>query len=433
MLRILRPNDPTDVQVVAKLMDRSSNETAVEPRVREILQAVHENGDEALLALTKKFDGVSLSPDELKVTEREIEAAAEALEPTAKAAIDAARVRIEAFHQHEIRESWQVKQQDGTRFGQLVRPLEAVGIYVPGGEAPYPSTVLMNAVPAVLAGVSRIVAVTPPRRDGSIHRSVLFAAALCGIKEIYRIGGAQAIAALAYGTATIPKVDKIVGPGNVYVNVAKRLVFGEVAIDSLAGPSEIAVLADGDANPAYIAADLLSQAEHDALVTAFLVTPSHSLAEEVNGQIDRQIGDLSRKEVISVSLEGRGAILVVDDLEEGIALVNRIAPEHLEVMVDPSLDVLPRLRNAGMILFGEYSPVPLCDYGAGPNHVLPTGGTARFSSPLGVADFVKRTNFLHATEEGLEAIADQVETLAGIEGFTAHAATVKVRREAADG
>ena len=428
MLRILSTNDPTSEKVIERLIDRASDERAVEPRVREILEAVREKGDEALLAFTNEFDGVSLSPDELQVTQREMQAAAEAVEPTVKEAIDAARARIEAFHRHEIRQSWQVQEEDGTTFGQLVRPLEAVGIYVPGGEAPYPSTVLMNAVPAVLAGVSRIVAVTPPRRDGSIHPSVLFAAALCGVKEIYRIGGAQAIGALAYGTATIPRVDKIVGPGNLYVNVAKRLVFGEVAIDSLAGPSEIVVLADGGANPAYIAADLLSQAEHDPMATAFLVTPSQSLAEAVNAAIQWQIEDLSRKEVIAASVEGRGAILIVDDLEEGIALVNRIAPEHLEVMVDNWLDVLPRLRNAGMILVGEYSPVPLCDYGAGPNHVLPTGGTARFSSPLGVADFVKRTNFLHATEEGLEAIADQVGTLAELEGFTAHAAAVKIRR-----
>ena len=433
MLRILRPNDPTDAQVVTRLMDRLSDETAVEPRVREILQAVREQGDEALLALTKKFDGVTLSPDELKVTGREIEAAAEAMEPTAKEAIESAKSRIEAFHQHEMRQSWQVQEEDGTTFGQLVRPLEVVGIYVPGGEAPYPSTVLMNAVPAVLAGVTRVVAVTPPRRDGSIHPSVLFAAALCGIKEIYRIGGAQAIGALAYGTATIPRVDKIVGPGNVYVNVAKRLVFGEVAIDSLAGPSEIVVLADADANPAYIAADLLSQAEHDPLATAFLVTPSQSLAEAVNAAIDRQIADLSRKEVITASLEGRGAILIVDDLEKGIALVNRIAPEHLEVMVDDSRGLLPQLRNAGMILLGEYSPVPLCDYGAGPNHVLPTGGTARFSSPLSVNDFVKHTNYLAASKDTLQTLAEQVGTLAELEGFTAHAAAVKLRTGGANG
>ncbi len=428
MLRILRPNDPTDTQVVARLIDRSSDETAVEPRVREILQAVRENGDEALLAFTKEFDGVTLSPDELKVTEWEIEAAAEVLEPKAKAAIEAAKARIEAFHQYEIQQSWHVQEEDGTTFGQLARPLEAVGIYVPGGEAPYPSTVLMNAVPAVLAGVPRLILVTPPGKDGRVNRTVLFAATTCGIEEIYKIGGAQAIAALAYGTATIPKVDKIIGPGNVYVNVAKRLVFGEVAIDSLAGPSEIVVLAEEEANPATIAADLLSQAEHDPLATAFLVTSSQSLANAANAAIDRQIAGLSREDVIAASLEGRGAILIVDDLEEGIALVNRIAPEHLEVMVKDSQSLLPQLRHAGMILLGEDSPVAICDYGAGPNHVLPTGGTARFASPLGVTDFVKRTNFLHATKEGFEALADQVETLAEIEGFTAHAAAVKVRR-----
>jgi len=432
MLRILSTNDPASENVIARLIDRASDERAVEPRVREILEAVREKGDGALLAFTKEFDGVTLLPDELKVAEREIEAAAEAVDPTAKAAIAAAKARIEAFHRHEIRQSWHV-QQDGTTFGQLVRPLEVVGVYVPGGEASYPSTVLMNAVPAVLAGVERIPMITPPKKDGRVDPTVLFAAALCGINEIYRVGGAQAIAALAYGTATVPKVDKIVGPGSAYVNVAKRLVFGDVAIDSLAGPSEIVVLADGDASPATIAADLLSQAEHDALATACLVTPSQSLAEAVNAEIDRQIADLKRKDVIAACLEGRGAILIVDDLEEGIALINRIAPEHLEVMVDYWLDVLPRLRNAGMILLGEYSPVPLCDYGAGPNHVLPTSGTARFASPLGVADFTKRMNYLHATREGFGALADQVETLAEHEGFTAHAAAVRIRRGANDG
>ena len=432
MLRILSTSDPTSENVIARLIDRVSDERAVEPRVREILEAVREKGDEALFAFTKKFDGVTLSPDELKVTEREIEAAAEAVDPTVKAAIELAKARIEAFHRHEIRESWQVKQRDGTTFGQLVRPLETVGIYVPGGEAPYPSTVLMNAVPAVLAGVPRLILVTPSGKDGWVNSAVLFAAATCGIEEIYRVGGAQAIAALAYGTAAIPKVDKIAGPGNVYVNVAKRLVFGDVAIDSLAGPSEIVVLAEAEADPATIAADLLSQAEHDAQASAFLVTPSQSLAEAVNEQIDQQMADLDRKDVIAACLEGRGAIFIVDDLVEGVALVNRIAPEHLEVMVKDPQSLLPKLRNAGMILLGEHTPVAICDYGAGPNHVLPTGGTARFASPLGVDDFVKRTNYLHATKEGFEALTDQVETLARVEGFTAHAATVKIRRGAND-
>ncbi len=432
MLRILSTNDPTSENEIDRLIDRVSDERAVEARVREILEVVKEKGDEALLDYTRRFDGASLTTGELKVSSNEIEESTTTVEPDVKAAIESAKARIEAFHQHEIRQSWQV-QQDGATFGQLVRPLEAVGIYAPGGEAPYPSTVLMNAVPAVLAGVRRPILVTPPGRDGRVNRDVLFAATTCGIEEIYKIGGAQAIAALAYGTATIPKVDKIVGPGNAYVNVAKRSVYGDVAIDFLAGPSEIVVLAEEEANPATIAADLLSQAEHDPLATAFLVTPSQSLAEAVNAAIDRQIADLSRKDVIAACLEGRGAIIIVDDLEEGIALVNRIAPEHLEVMVEDSQRLLPQLRHAGMILLGEYTPVSICDYGAGPNHVLPTGGTARFASPLGVSDFVKHTNFLHATKEGFEALADQVETLAGIEGFTAHAAAAKIRREANDG
>ena len=429
MLRILSTDDPTSEKAIARLIDRVSDERAVEQRVREILAAVREKGDEALLDYTRRFDGVSLTTGKLKVTEWEIEAAAKALEPAVSLAIAAAKARIGAFHQHEIRQSWQVKQQDGTTFGQLVRPLEAVGIYVP---AEYPSTVLMNAVPARLAGVKRVVMVTPPGKDGRVNPAALFAATTCGIVEIYKIGGAQAIAALAYGTATIPKVDKIVGPGSAYVNVAKRLVFGEVAIDSLAGPSEIVVLAEAEAEPTTIAADLLSQAEHDPLATVILVTPSQSLAEAVNTAIDRQIAGLSRKDVIAASLKSRGAIFIVDDLEEGIGLVHRIAPEHLEVMVKEPQSLLPQLRNAGMILLGEDTPVSVCDYGAGPNHVLPTGGTARFASPLGVTDFVKRTNFLHVTKEGFGPLADQAETLAGIEGFTAHAAAVKVRRGASN-
>jgi len=430
MLRILSTNDPTSEKAIARLIDRGSDQRAVEPAVRDILEAVRETGDDALLAFTKRFDGVTLAPDDLRVTDREIREAADVVDPPVKAAIEAAKARIEAFHRHEMRESWHAREEDGTTVGQLVRPLATVGIYVPGGEAPYPSTVLMNAVPALLAGVPRIILVTPPGADGRVNSAVLFAATACGIEEIYRVGGAQAIAALAFGTATIPRVDKIVGPGNVYVNVAKRLVFGEVAIDALAGPSEIVVLADGDADPALVAADLLSQAEHDAQVSSFLVTPSPLLAEAVNRQIAGQMVNLGRKDVIAASLKDRGAIVIVDDLKEGIALVNRIAPEHLEVMVEDPQSLLPQLKNAGMILLGESAPVAICDYGAGPNHVLPTGGTARFASPLGVADFVKRTNYLHATKEGLEALADQVETLAGIEGFTAHAAAVRVRRGA---
>ena len=433
MLRILSTNDPTSEEVIARLIDRASDERAVEPRVREILEAVRKKGDEALLDYTRRFDGVTVARADLRVQKKEIEEATIAIEPAVKVAIESARSRIETFHRREVRESWQVQEEDGTTFGQLVRPLGTVGIYVPGGEAPYPSTVLMNAVPASLAGVPRLILVTPPGKDGRVNPPVLSAATTCGIEEIYKIGGAQAIGALAYGTATIPKVDKIVGPGNVYVNVAKRLVFGDVAIDSLAGPSEVVVLADGDANPAYIAADLLSQAEHDPLATTFLVTSSQSLAEAVNAAIERQIADLSRKEVIVASLNDRGAIIVVEDLEEAIDLVNRIAPEHLEVMVDNSIDVLPRLRNAGMILIGEYSPVPLCDYGAGPNHVLPTRGTARFSSPLGVNDFVKHTNYLAASKDTLQTLTDQVKTLAELEGFTAHAAAVKLRIGGANG
>ena len=433
MLKTLFMDDTASAKAIERIINRASDEEDVEPRVRQILEAVRQRSDEALLEYTEKFDGVRLTSNEIKVTEDEIKNATKRISAKAKQSIRGAKERIEAFHKKEIRDSWQFKQEDGTMLGQLVRPLESVGLYVPGGDAPYPSSVLMTAVPAVTAGVARPIMVTPPNKEGGVSPYVLYAAGICSIKEIYKIGGAQAIGALAFGTATVPKVDKIVGPGNVYVNVAKRLVYGEVDIDALAGPSEIVVLAEEGANPSFVAADLLSQAEHDPFASAILITSSRALAEAVTEEITLQIGPLSRRAVITSSLKRRGAIIVVNDLEEGIDLANKIAPEHLEVMVENPLDILPQLRNAGMVLLGEYSPVPLCDYGAGPNHVLPTGGAARFSSPLSVDDFVKKTNVIACTEEALASIGDQVETLAKIEGFTAHAASIKLRRIPTDG
>jgi histidinol dehydrogenase len=433
MLNIFRACDPDSEEKVRQLVDRASIERDVEPQVRAILDAVRERGDAALLEFTRRFDRVDLTADRLRVDDDERIAAAGAIEPRVKAALLAAKARIEAFHGHEKRPSWEADPEAGVRFGQVFRPLDAIGIYVPGGETDYPSTVLMNAIPAAVAGVRRVVLVTPPGGSRGVSPHVLFAASCCGVTEIYRVGGAQAIGALAYGTETIPKVDKIVGPGNVFVNVAKRLVFGAVGIDGLAGPSEVVILADKGADPVLVAADLLSQAEHDPLATAVLVTPSGSLAEAVVEEIERQIRSLSRAVVIAGALRERGAVLVVESLDEGIDLVNRLAPEHLEVMVERIDDAIPRLRNAGMILVGEGSPVAFCDYGAGPTHVLPTGGAARFSAPLSVGDCLNHTNYLAVSGAARRCLAESLEPLAEIEGFSAHAAAMRLRKESRNG
>lgn len=427
MIRTLFHDDPVAGGKIERIIKRSSYDKKVEPLVRRILEDVRQRGDEALLEYTLRFDGVRLAPDELRVTESEIEEANERVESEFKEAITTAKERIEAFHRKELRNSWISQQGSGTILGQLFRPLENVGIYIPGGAAGYPSSVLMNGIPAILAGVTRPVVVTPPGKDGGVNPHVLFAAGICGIREIYKIGGAQAIGALAFGSATIPKVDKIVGPGNIYVTTAKRIVYGEVEIDLLAGPSEILILADDEANPSFIAADLLSQAEHDSLASSILITTSQTLATRVEEEIERQLGDLKRRAVIASALKCRGAIIVVKDLNEGIELVNRIAPEHVEVMFKNPFAILSRIRNAGTILLGEYSPVPLSDYIAGPSHVLPTGGAARFSSPLGVDDFLKRTNFIAYTEAELKEVGGRLRVLAEIEGFDAHANSIKIR------
>jgi histidinol dehydrogenase len=385
------------------------------------------------LDYTRQFDAVNLTAEQLQVSDAEKAAAEEAVAPEVRSAILDAKTRIDMFHRRELRSSWEAKPEAGVRFGQIVRPLDTIGIYVPGGEAVYPSTVLMNAIPAQVAGVGRIILVTPPGPNGQVNQYVLFAAACCGVAEIYRIGGAQAIGAMAYGTETIPQVDKIVGPGNVYVNVAKRLVFGAVGIDNLAGPSEIVVLAEESANPTLVAADLLSQAEHDLLATAVLVTPSRSLAEAVAREVEFQVQFLSRADSISRALEMRGAIILVESLDNGIDMVNRLAPEHLEVFVKQSEAVVPRLRSVGMILIGESTPVAFCDYGAGPTHVLPTGGAARFASPLSVSDCLKHSNFLEVTPAAGRSLAESLEPLAEIEGFAAHAAAIRLRKEAHNG
>lgn len=395
--------------------------------VTQILQSVKEDGDTALQLWTEKLDGVTLDPESFRVQQQEVAHAYDETPQQMVTALREAAERIQRFHERQRRASWWETEKDGTILGQRFIPLATAGIYVPGGRAAYPSSVLMNAIPARVAGVGRIVMVTPPMKDGHIHPAILVAADIAGVQEIYKVGGAQAVAALAYGTESLPRVDKIVGPGNIYVALAKRSVFGMVDIDMIAGPSEIVVLADSSANPAYVAADLLSQAEHDPLASAVLVTTSTGLADAVETELTRQCRKLSRSEIAAASLRDHGAICVVGSLDEGIDVVNRLAPEHLELMVDEPWAVLGHIQNAGAVFLGPHSPEPTGDYWAGPNHVLPTNGTARFSSPLGVDDFVKRSNLIAYSREALDRDADRITTLAENEGLGAHAEAIRIR------
>lgn len=397
--------------------------------VREIVAAVRAKGDAALLEFTERFDGVKLEASGLKVTAEEIQAAYGQVDEEFLAAIREAAANIRAFHEKQKQKSWMEPSPDGTLLGQIVRPLRRVGVYVPGGKAAYPSSVLMNVIPAQVAGVAEIVMVTPPATGGQagINPYILVAAAEAGVKEIYRVGGAQAIAALAYGTETIAPVDKICGPGNIYVALAKREVYGAVDIDSIAGPSEIVVLADGSADPVYIAADLLSQAEHDEMASAVLVTSSAGLAKAVSDEVERQLADLPRAAIARKSIDDYGAILTVDSLDEGIAVVNRLAPEHLEIMTADPMEVVGRIENAGAIFLGAYSTEPVGDYFAGPNHILPTNGTARFASALGVDDFVKKSSLIRYSREALLKQGGKIMALARREGLEAHARAVEVR------
>ncbi len=393
--------------------------------VLDILQAVKAEGDEAVRRFTEQFDGVHLK--QMKVTEDEIFAAQKNVSAEVLQALEEAAENIRTFHEKQARQSWIQTSSTGTLLGQLIRPLKRVGIYVPGGRAAYPSSVLMNALPARVAGVQEIVMVTPPDREGNIHPGVLAAANIAGVTEIYKVGGAQAIAALTYGTDTIQPVDKIVGPGNIYVALAKREVFGLVDIDMVAGPSEIVVLADEWANPVYIAADLLSQAEHDPMASAVLVTPSHTLAKQVQEELEKQLLELPRKEIAEVSIRDFGAICVVNDLEEGIKVINQLAPEHLELMIRDPFDQVGKIENAGAIFLGEYSSEPVGDYFAGPNHVLPTNGTARFSSPLNVDDFIKKSSLISYSRTDLLKNGPKIIALAESEGLKAHARAIEVR------
>ena len=392
-----------------------------------IIEQVREQGDAALRELTEKFDGVKI--DDFRVPAEAIEAAATQVDPKTEAALQKAAKQIREFHERQVKQSWFSVREDGALVGAKVTPLESVGIYVPGGRALYPSTVLMNALPAAVAGVERIVCVTPPTKDGSIDPVVLEACRLAGVTEIYTVGGAQAVAALAYGTQSIPAVDKIVGPGNIYVATAKRKVFGKVGIDMIAGPSEILVLADGGCNPAWVAADLLSQAEHDKLASPVLVTDSEELAKAVQAELEVQIPQLPRAAIARASVDDNGKIIVCTDLHKAIEACNIIAPEHLEVCVEDPFGVLNEIKNAGSIFLGRNVPEALGDYFAGPNHTLPTSGTARFSSPLGVDDFVKKSSFLYYTREALGEVAPRIADFAEREGLHAHARSVTIRYE----
>ena len=409
------------------LLMRCMETSGVGDTVRAIIEDVVKNGDAALLAYGEKFDGAKL--DALQVSEQEIDEAMAAIPDALKKAMETAAANIAVFHSAQKREGFCIQNPDGTYMGQKVTPIEKVGLYIPGGTASYPSTVFMNAIPAKIAGCSEIVMVSPPNREGKIAAPILAAAKMAGVTKVFKVGGAQAIAALAYGTESIPQVDKIVGPGNAYVAEAKRQVFGRVNIDMIAGPSEILVVADGTCNPAYVAADLLSQAEHDALACAVLVTDSMELAEKVSLEVERQLSLLPREAIARKAIEGNSQIIVTDDLLSAVEAANELAPEHLELCVDDPQKYLPYVRNAGSVFMGKYCPESLGDYIAGPNHTLPTSGTARFSSPLSVDDFIKKTQYTYYTREALAKVADDIAVFARAEGLEAHARAALIRME----
>ncbi|MBC2582837.1 histidinol dehydrogenase [Clostridium sp. DJ247] len=428
IINIIYGNTEQGKKYLESLKDREESvQQDVINKVEDILNSIKANGDLALVEYTNKFDSVYINKNNLIVTKEEIEAAYKLVDKEFIDAINLAAENIKYFHEKQNRNSWMVNKESGIMLGQNIRALENVGIYVPGGTASYPSSVLMNAIPAKVAGVKNIVMVTPPSKDGTINPNILVAADVAGVNTIYKVGGAQAVGALAFGTETVSKVDKIVGPGNIYVAMAKKSVYGYVDIDMIAGPSEILVIADEQANPKYIAADLMSQAEHDRLASSVLVTTSAKLAEEVRSQLLEQVETLSRKDIILESLKNYGVIIVVNSIEEAIEMSNSIAPEHLELCVRDPFLMLGEIKNAGSIFLGDYAPEPLGDYIAGPNHVLPTSGTARFFSPLSVDDFIKKSSFIYYSKEALFNVGDQIIKLADTEGLTAHANSIAVR------
>ncbi|GAT18167.1 histidinol dehydrogenase [Secundilactobacillus silagincola] len=412
------------LEQVDRQTDQQANQPEVEATVSEIIANVIKNGDKALKEYSQKFDKVEL--DDLRVPQADIDAAYKNADQDLIDALNLAKNNIVSYHQKEIQNGFVDAEQKGVVRGEKITPLAAVGLYVPGGTAAYPSSILMNVIPAKLAGVGKIVMVTPPQKDG-IGQAVLAAAKIAGIDEIYQVGGAQAIAALAYGTESVPRVDKITGPGNIFVAVAKKQVFGQVDIDMIAGPSEIGVIADDSANPKEVAADLLSQAEHDKMARPMMVTPSEKFAEAVSDEIDRQVQTLPRKEIASASVANKGFIAVVDDLDEAFTVMNAIAPEHLEIELEDAMQYLNQIKNAGSVFLGFNASEPVGDYVAGPNHILPTGGTARFFSPLGVSDFVKRIQFVTYSRDALKNEEKAITTLARVEGLEAHARAVESR------
>ena len=428
-MRILKLTEDTRKDILQNLLKRSPNNYGeFEGRVNAIIEEVRNNRDQAVFNYTKQFDGADINAGNILVTEEEIAEAYEQVDTTLLAVIRKSLVNIKKYHEKQVQNSW-FTTEDGIILGKKVTALATVGVYVPGGKAVYPSSVLMNVLPAKVAGVDRIVMCTPPGKDGKVYPSTLVAAKEAGVDEIYKVGGAQAIAAMAFGTESVPKVDKIVGPGNIYVALAKKAVFGYVSIDSIAGPSEILVLADETANPRYVAADLLSQAEHDEMASAILITTSQKLAEEVSAEIDQFVAELSRKEIIQKSLDNYGYILVADNMEEAIDTVNAIASEHMEIVTADPFHVMTKIRNAGAIFIGEYSSEPLGDYFAGPNHVLPTNGTAKFFSALSVDDFIKKSSIISYSREALEKVHKDIEQFAECEKLTAHANSIRVRFE----
>lgn len=429
-MRIQHLNSESKKNLLEDLLKRSPNNYGqYEKGVQEILSRVKEEKDQAIFDYTEKFDHVKIDASTIKVTEEEIKEAYEKVDEELVGIIRKALVNIRTYHEKQRQYSWFDSKPDGTILGQKVTALQRVGVYVPGGKAVYPSSVLMNILPAKVAGVEEIIMVTPPGKDGKVTPNTLVAANEAGATAIYKVGGAQAIGALAYGTESIPKVDKIVGPGNIYVALAKKAVYGHVSIDAIAGPSEILVIADETANPRYVAADLLSQAEHDELASAILVTTSDAFAKKVSAQVDQFVEELSRKDIIGKSLDNYGYILVAEDMDAAIEIANEIASEHLEIQTANPFDVMTKIRNAGAIFIGEYSSEPLGDYFAGPNHVLPTNGTAKFFSPLSVDDFIKKSSIISYSRNALEEIHEDIEKFAEAEQLTAHANSIRVRFE----
>ena len=428
MISIIKYGDEEGKKLVEDILSRSQLENRqVQETVDAIIANIRSNGDKALFDYTRQFDKYAVNAENIKLTRAEIDEAYALVDSELIEVIKKSAARIAAFHEKQKINSWLEPNKNGEMLGQLIRPLERVGVYVPGGKAAYPSSVLMNIIPAKVAGVDEIVMTTPPNKDGKVNPTTIVAADIAGVDKIYKAGGAQAVAALAFGTKSIPKVDKIVGPGNIFVALAKRSVYGYVNIDSVAGPSEILVLADESANAEYVAADLLSQAEHDEMASAILITTSEKLAAEVKAELEKQTAVLERKDIIEKSLANYGAMILVKDFDEACELSNAVAPEHMEVCTKEPFALLPKIQNAGAIFLGHFTPEPLGDYMAGPNHVLPTGGTARFFSPLSIDDYIKKSSIISFSEEAFKRLGDDVIKFAKAEGLTAHANSVRVR------